>query len=362
MNNKKERVLVTGATGYIASHVIKELLEKNYSVRGTVRNLKNAKCDDLKKDNIFGLSGQSIELVEANLDSNEGWREALSECDYLIHMASPVPKGESYFNDTSIIDTALNGTKSVLEAASGIVKKVVMTSSSAAIMFPEGTMNDSFNFNAPAITEETWSNVEGTLKTIGAYPISKTKAELFAWDFYKSQKKEKAFELTTINPTVVIGPLLSPKIRALSLSFPYFAASGKIGSLPKRRIPLPYVDVRDVASAHVESLKNPKSNGERYILHNGYFDLADSLQELREEFLPLSKKWPKHNMPTFIFHLLSLFREDAKMLTNFMGPRHGKVREIISTKVTEHLDLHYRTMEDSLRDTINSFKLHGMIK
>ena len=80
MNNKKERVLVTGATGYIASHVIKKLLEKNYSVRGTVRNLKNDKCDDLKKDNIFGLSGQSIELVEANLDSNEGWREALSEC------------------------------------------------------------------------------------------------------------------------------------------------------------------------------------------------------------------------------------------------------------------------------------------
>ena len=124
MNNKKEKVLVTGATGYIASHVIKELLEKNYSVRGTVRDLENPKCDDLKKDNIFGLPGHKIELVEANLDSSKGWEEALSDCDYLIHMASPVPKGESYFNDTSIIDTALNGTKSVLEAASGIVKKL----------------------------------------------------------------------------------------------------------------------------------------------------------------------------------------------------------------------------------------------
>ena len=362
MNNKKERVLVTGATGYIASHVIKELLEKNYSVRGTVRSLKSPKCQDLKKNNIFGLKGQSIELVEANLNTNEGWSEALSQCDYLIHMASPVPKGDSYFNDTSIIDTALNGTRSVLEAASGVVKKVVMTSSSAAIMFPEGTMNDSFNYNAPPITEETWSKVEGTLKTIGAYPVSKTKAELFAWDFCKSQAEEKAFDLTTINPTVVIGPLLSSKIRALSLSFPYFAASGKIGSLPKRRIPLPYVDVRDVACAHVESLKNPKTNGERYILHNGYFDLADALQELKEEFLPLSKKWPKHNMPTFIFQLLSFFREDAKMLTSFMGPSHGKVREIISTKVTDHLGLRYRTMSDSLRDTINSFKKLGMIK
>ena len=362
MNSKKERVLVTGATGYIASHVIKNLLEKNYTVRGTVRSLKNKKCEDLKKDNIFGLIGHKIELVEANLDKDEDWKEALSDCDYLIHMASPVPKGDSYFNDTSIVETALNGTRSVLEAASGVVKKVVMTSSSAAIMFPEGTMNDSFNFKAPPITEETWSKIEGTLKTIGAYPVSKTKAELFAWDFYKSQKGKEAFNLTTINPTVVIGPLLSPKIRALSLSFPYFAVSGKIGSLPKRKIPLPYVDVRDVASAHVESLKNPKTNGERYILHNGYYDLADSLQELKEEFLPLSKKWPKHDTPTFIFHLLSLFREDAKMLTSFMGPAHGKVREIISTKVTEHLGFDYRTMEESLRDTINSFKLHGMIQ
>ena len=362
MDHKKERVLVTGATGYIASHVIKGLLERNYSVRGTVRNLKNAKCEDLKKDNIFGLSGHSIELVEADLDKKEGWKEALSGCDYLIHMASPVPKGDRYFNDTSIIDTALNGTKSVLEAANGVVKKVVMTSSSAAIMFPEGTMNDSFNFNAPPITEETWSKVEGTLKTIGAYPISKTRAELFAWDFCKSQKEQNGFDLTTINPTVVIGPLLSPKIRALSLSFPYFAVSGKIGSLPKRRIPLPYVDVRDVARAHIESLKNSKTNGERYILHNGYFDLADSLQELKEEFLPLSKKWPKHNMPTFIFQLLSFFREDAKMLTTFMGPSHGKVREIISTKVTEHLGFQYKTMQDSLRDTIDSFKQLEMIK
>ena len=129
----------------------------------------------MKKDNIFGLSGHSIELVEADLDKKEGWKKALSDCDYLIHMASPVPKGDRYFNDTSIVETALNGTRSVLEAANGIVKKVVLTSSSAAIMFPEGTMNDSFNFNAPPITEETWSKVEGTIKKIGAYPFLKPK-------------------------------------------------------------------------------------------------------------------------------------------------------------------------------------------
>lgn len=356
--NSKKKVFITGLTGFLASHVCKILLEQGHEVKGSVRDLKSKKCDDLKKENVFGIQGARLEIIEADITNKKGWKEALEGCHYLIHMASPVPKGDAYFKDLSVIDTAIEGTKNVLEAAVGIVERVVLTSSSAAVIYPGGKKNDLFDFEAAPLDEDDWTKTENSLAEIGAYSISKTKAERWAWDFAKS----KNLQLTTINPTFVIGPLLSSKIRAQSLSMIYFASAGKINALPKQRILIPYVDVRDVALAHVTSLTHEQAPGNRYILHNEFYDLVDMLEELKDEFKPLSLNWPKRSVPYWKLKLASLFKQDAKMLLSLMGPSHEKYRSINGKKVNEHFNFSYRPLKDTMRDCIQSFKDIGLIK
>lgn len=190
--NDDDLILVTGASGFIATHIVKQLLEKGYRVRGTVRSTKDEKkCAPLR--NLVENARFPLELVEADLLNEDTWISAVKDCTYVLHTASPVPSKEPNHED-EIIKPAVNGTLSVLRACAqegSKVKRVVFTSSMAAIAgdsyIPEHTYS-----------EKDWSDPYKLLP----YYKSKTLAEKAAWDFIKSRQEENlpCFELSVINP------------------------------------------------------------------------------------------------------------------------------------------------------------------
>ncbi|VDN20054.1 unnamed protein product [Gongylonema pulchrum] len=201
-------VLVTGASGYIGIHCVQQLLDLGYTVRGTVRDLSSkVKIEPLKK--LHGAKDH-LELVVADLEKDDGWPQALTDCTYVLHVASPFP----IVADDSIISTAVDGTLRVLRAAAKTsVKKVVLTSSCAAIN--EGHADTSKVFN-----EDDWTDVSSN--SVLTYSKSKTLAEKAAWEFVKQEGTN--FKLTTINPTLVVGPLLhNVRGTSINVSFEKFA-------------------------------------------------------------------------------------------------------------------------------------------
>jgi nucleoside-diphosphate-sugar epimerase len=189
----QDLILVTGASGYIAAHIVKQLIEKGYRVRGTVRNLKDRKkCDPLRK--LVENPKHQLELVEADLLDEKSWPNAVKDCTYVVHTASPFP-GEAPKDELELIKPAVNGTLFVFRACAqedSKVKRVVLTSSVASI---SGDRNE----DGYTYTEKDWSDPN----KIGAYAKSKVMAEKAAWDFFNDNCQHR-FELTAINPGFVM--------------------------------------------------------------------------------------------------------------------------------------------------------------
>jgi dihydroflavonol-4-reductase len=191
------RVLVTGASGYLGIHCVKQLLEAGYIVRGTVRSLNNSKKVEPLRSLPF--ASERLELVVADLEKADTWPAALQDCTYILHTASPFPVNP----DESIIKTAVDGTLNVLSAATKVlsIKKIVLTSSCVAIM--EGH-NDA---GTKVFNENDWSIVT---PSTNPYYRSKVAAEQAAWNFIKNfGSNDNKYELTVINPSFIIGPQLS---------------------------------------------------------------------------------------------------------------------------------------------------------
>ena len=194
-----ERVLVTGATGFIALHCIQQLLDKGYQVRGTLRseNRKNEVKHAMQK---HSSNQENLELVITDLLSDEGWDEAVEGCDYVLHVASPFVLIEPD-NEDDLIKPAVEGSLRVLKTCSGTdVKKVVLTSSFAAI---------GYGHDKEIYDETDWSISNNTSGTIGAYAKSKTNAEKASWDYVSGLSDKDKFDFTVINPVAVTGPMLS---------------------------------------------------------------------------------------------------------------------------------------------------------
>ena len=199
MTNQDKTVLVTGGSGFIATHCILKLAAAGYKIKSTVRNLD--RVSDLNK--ILDEAGSTyerlnkidVDWVSADLTKDEGWSEAVKGCDYVMHVASPVALEEPK-DENDLIVPAREGTLRVIKAANEEgVKKIVLTSSVAAIIY--GHEKDSFN-------EEDWTDTDA--EGCSAYNKSKTYAEKAAWDFINSD--ECNMELSVINPSLVLGPVL----------------------------------------------------------------------------------------------------------------------------------------------------------
>ena len=313
MTVNQGKVLVTGASGYIALHCILELLKNGYEVKGSLRDLKRE--NEVRESLGTEFNNNNLEFCKLNLLNDEGWEEAASDCDYLFHIASPCFVEEPK-NENDLIAPALEGTLRALKAAhKSKVKKVVLTSSMGTI---------AYGHNKKYCNTNDWTD---TSKDVGAYIKSKTFAEKAAWDFFNNLA-DKSFLMTTIHPGMVFGPLLINDIEGISASLITKMITGKFPALPD--IYFTVVDVRDVAKLHVQSLTNHNSDNKRIIATspNGipFLEISKILRELG------FNKSPKKLVPTQVINSLAMFNRDMKS-TSFMikrGRYGADVSETIS--------------------------------
>ena len=274
MASSGDLVLVTGACGYLACHVIQQLQRAGYRVRGTVR--KAEMNDDEQIRPIRELCPDAkhpvVELFEADLLEPETWPAAVAACSYVIHTASPFPV-EPPDDPDDVIKPAVEGTLSVLRAArdAGCVKRVVMTSSAAAVC-------DDYTKDDRMYNETDWTDVA---KDLPAYTKSKTLAEKAAWDFVAALSGDDKFELAVMNPGFFIGPVLN-RPGSASTSLPKLFMERALPAV--MHMCLPTIDIRDVAAAHVAAMTLPEAAGKRHILANGTLWFRELAQFLYDEF------------------------------------------------------------------------------
>ncbi len=335
-------VLVTGASGYIAMHCILQLLQQGYCVRGTLRtasreqNLRQAFARHVDADD-------RLFFVTADLMSDDGWADAVRDCRYVLHIASPnapiEPKDEYAW-----IEPARDGTLRVLEAAAEAgVQRVVITSSDAAVWRGHDTEDRVF-------TEADWSNLEAK---IGAYHRSKTMAELAAWEFVNGLPGGKMLELSVINPTYTIGPLLD-RHKPASVAI--------VSKLLGREVPCCFhlgfllVDVRDVASAHLLAMTEPRAACQRFICTSEFYWMQEIALVLEEYFGDRGYRIPTRVMPDFVPRLAAVFDGSLKRVIPELG-----LRAKVSTSLLRNtLGWRPRPVEDSIVDTAESLIKFGI--
>jgi dihydroflavonol-4-reductase len=334
-----ETVLVTGATGYIAGHVIEELLRQGYAVRGTVRSL--AATD--KVAHLRALGG-TLDVVEARLDADEGWAEAVAGCRLVLHVASPNPPSVPR-DEQDLIRPAVDGTLRVLRAAAadGGVRRVVLTSSTAAIT--------AGHTEQKTYTEDDWSVAEQSQP----YEKSKTLAERAAWDFVADLPEDRRFELVAVNPGLVLGPLQRPEVatstevvhRLLNRSMP---AVPKLGFTP--------VDVRDLAVAHRLAMESPKAPGNRYVLAGPHTWMSEMARTLADDLGPQGFRVPTRPLPTPILWLAARFDPTLRLALKFVG----RTVQVSADKARDELGWSMRPVAETVRDTGRSLVERGLAR
>jgi nucleoside-diphosphate-sugar epimerase len=374
MSSEKPLVLVTGISGFIGSWVAYCALKQGYRVRGTVRSVKNESKVKHLRDLCPG-SDHKVELVEADLTSDEGWEEAVKGCQYILHVASPFVIDEPK-DKMVLITPAVEGTLRVLRAAaktSPRPARVVVTSSTASIAYGRDV-----NAVEP-LTDEDWTILDDPTHPEGAYiqvnyrrfcnfftlltncyqsnlylsylqshrlsiylslslslslylsishslslslsQQSKTLAEKAAWDFVASLPADKRFELATINPTLVLGPMLSGSSCA-SVDLIRDILTGKVPALPD--FMLDCVSVFDVAKAHVLAMTQPEAAGKRFMLHGGQMSMRETAAVLTTEFKPLGYSPTSMHIPAWVLYFASFVDPQAAS----MYPSLGIVRKL----------------------------------
>ncbi|TDQ08108.1 SDR family oxidoreductase [Pedobacter metabolipauper] len=247
---KNQTVLVTGGTGFVGIYCILQLLQQGYTVKTTVRSL-NRKQEVISLLQSAGMTSlEQLSFVEADLGADDHWNDAVEGCMYVLHVASPFPAGEPEDADELIIP-ARDGALRVLKAARNAgVKRVVLTSSFAAIGYSKDTKDHVF-------TELDWTDPE---IASGAYIKSKTIAEMAAWDYMKNEGGD--MELTVINPVAIFGPVMGQD-HSTSVGFIKSLLEGHIKQTPGFTFGV--VDVRDVAAIHLLAMTHPEAAGERFL-------------------------------------------------------------------------------------------------
>lgn len=283
------QILVTGASGYLGTQLTAALLRAGQGpVRAQVRSA--AKEDDLRAalrrgGAVAGNTGDpDVEVVTADLMSDDGWKAAMAGADEVYHVASPIPPAQPEDPDELIVP-AREGTRRVLRAARDAgVRRVVLTSSFVAIGYTQKPGGE--------FTEDDWTD-PGT-PGLAPYPRSKTIAERAAWDFMGSEGGD--LELTVVNPTFILGPPLTAATGS-SMYLVKAMFSGQMSVAPRHRFGI--VDVRDAADAHVRAMAAPEAAGKRFIVVSDrptmtYLEFAGLL---RERFGPLAAKAPTEQAP-----------------------------------------------------------------
>lgn len=339
------KVLVTGATGFIAGHIIHQLAEAGHEVTGTARSA--SKANALNKT-LSAYAGKPIriDIRAADLSSDEGWMEACQGMDFVQHIASPIPTNLPKDHD-ELITPARDGALRVLKAAKAAgVKRVVMTSSMAAVAYGWGDARPKL------LTEEHWSN-SGNLADNTAYTRSKTIAERAAWEYVNGEGK--GLELTTVNPAAVLGPVMSGDFSA-SVEILTQLLSGKLPGTP--RVGFGIVDVRDTAAAHILAMTNPAAAGERFLVCDKFMWFSEVADTLRGQIPPAyEKKLPKGELPGWVLKLMANINPAVKQVI----PELNRERNVSNEKAKRVLGWNPRTAEEAIISGAKSLIEHKAV-
>jgi nucleoside-diphosphate-sugar epimerase len=343
--NTGEWVLVTGGTGFVGVHCILQLLQKGYNVKTTLRSKKkiNEVVDMLRVGGITSFN--NLEFIEADLTNDRNWAEAVKDCMYVLHVASPIflkiPKDEN-----EMIVPAVEGTLRVLKAARDAgVKRVVLTSSFGAVGY-------SHTDDSQLITEEDWTNPAD--KHLSAYLKSKVLAEKAAWNFIEQEGHN--LELAVINPMGIFGPSLGP---AMSSGFELLkrVLDGSMKAIPK--ITLGIVDVRDVADLHIRAMLNPEANGQRFLAFAGeIISLPQIAALLITEMGPVASHVSTKILPNWIVRLAAFFSPTARQI----APQLGRNKKASNQKAKRILSWSPRTNEEAILAAVESMVRFGLIE
>ncbi|QLQ79348.1 hypothetical protein HG537_0B06960 [Torulaspora globosa] len=288
-------VLISGATGFIAQHIVNELLKQDYKVIGTVRTQE--KADKLKKQfgNNPNLSLELVSDIAAPNAFDEVFKKHGSEVKVVLHTASPFFVTSTEYEKDLLIP-AVNGTKSILESikkyAADSVERVVVTSSFAAMLDLEKADDASVVFNEESWNPATWESCQ--VNGGAAYCGSKKLAEAAAWEFLRENRKAVKFELSTVNPVYVFGPQLFDEDVKDTLNTSCEFINALIHNKPEAKhmqeFRSNYIDVRDVSRAHLVAFQKKEAIGKRLLLTNGRFSYQELEDILNEDFPQLKGK------------------------------------------------------------------------
>jgi dihydroflavonol-4-reductase len=291
-------VAVTGGSGYIAAYCVAQLLSDGWRVRTTVRNLGRAEEVRATIGKIAANTG-AIEFVAADLNSDAGWADAVAGADYVLHVASPVPAVDPK-SDDELVRPARDGTLRVLKAARDAgVKRVVMTSSTSAIIFGRGVREKPF-------TEADWTD-ETNRDDTSPYDRAKTIAERAAQAWHKAEGGP--LELVTVNPALVLGPVLGTDFSA-SIEAIKKLLNGSIPALP--RFGFNVVDVRDVAALQLLAMTTPSAAGQRFIGSCDFYWMADIAKILKQGLGDKARRVPSISVPDFLVRVIAIFDPVAR--------------------------------------------------
>jgi nucleoside-diphosphate-sugar epimerase len=349
MENQK-KVMVSGATGYVAGWIVKKLLDEGYHVNATVRNPNDQK----KVSHLLEMAKNApgtLELFKADLLQPGSFADAMKGCSVVFHTASPYILGVKD-PQKELIEPAVNGTQYVLDQVNKTpeVQRVVLTSSCAAIYTDAIDCQKAPN---GVLTEEVW-NTTASL-TNQPYSYSKTLAEQKAWEMAEKQTR---WDLVVLNPSAVFGPILSSSggnSESLRIMTQFGDGTLRFGA-PKLGIGA--VDVRDLAEAHFQAAVRPEAQG-RYII-NGYntnfFELASSLRSKYGKKYPL----PKSVAPKWLLKLVGPLMNKA-LTKSFIEKNVDVAFNADNAKSKKALGLQYRPMQEMMEDGFESLIQFGLL-
>ena len=338
-------VVVTGGSGFVGAHCILQLLDAGYEVRSTVRTL--GREADVRAMLATGGAepGERLSFAAAELSSDAGWASAIAGSDFVLHVASPFPAGVPRHEDELIVP-ARDGALRVLRAARDAgVKRVVMTSSFAAIGY-------GFKDTSRPFTEESWTDVDG--EHVSAYVKSKTLAERAAWEFIEREGGE--LELSVVNPVAVLGPVLGPDL-STSIQLVQRLMDRGMPALP--RLSFGLVDVRDVADLHLRAMTDPAAKGERFLAVAGEpMTIEQIAKVLRARLGTAAARVPTRVLPDILVRAAALTDASLKQLV----PELGKVKRASNEKARSLLGWAPSSNEECIVATAESLVRLGLLK
>ncbi|HSY20545.1 MAG TPA: aldehyde reductase [Polyangiaceae bacterium] len=338
------KVLVTGGSGFIAGHLILQLLDAGHRVRTTIRNMgrESAVRATLRA---AGMKPEAaLSFVPADLEKDDGWTQAVEGCEYVQHVASPFPAAAPKHDDELIVP-AREGALRVLRAAREAgAKRVVLTSSFAAVGYgkkPQATPFDETSWTDPG--------ADG----VSAYVKSKTLAERAAWDFMASDGANgSSLELSVVNPVGVFGPDCATSILLVQRLL-----DGAVPGLPN--LTFGAVDVRDVADLHVRAMTHPAAKGERFLATAGDFmTMLEIAKVLKDRLGSTAKRVPLREVPNWVLRIVAMGDPTVRLIV----PELGKFKNATNEKARRLLGWAPRSREDAVTATGESLAQHGLLK